>query len=97
MCVTLFFCSRCSYASVFLYLHKKDWKEPEKPEPAKLIIEAEKRAVGRPKLSLFTSYFRYCGGVWFGVAWAVLSAAWQGLMVAQSFTLKVRWWWLCSI
>lgn len=57
-------------------------------------MEAEKRAVGRPKLSLFTSYFRYCGGLWFGVAWATLSALWQALTVAQSFTLKVGWAWL---
>ncbi|CAN0437498.1 unnamed protein product, partial [Laminaria digitata] len=67
----------------------QDTKEPSQPE-TKRIIEVEKRAVGRPKLSLFTTYFRYCGGLWFGLAWAGLSAVWQGLTVAQSFTLKVR-------
>lgn len=67
----------------------QDTKEPDKPMASKMIIEAEKRAVGRPKLSLFTTYFRYCGGGWFGVAWVLLSTTWQGLTVAQSFTLKV--------
>eukprot|EP00903_Cladosiphon_okamuranus_P011464 g10798.t1 len=66
----------------------KEFKEPEKANRAKKLVEAEKRAVGRPKLALFTSYFRYCGGLWFGILWALLSSAWQALTVAQSFTLK---------
>ncbi|CBJ26643.1 conserved unknown protein [Ectocarpus siliculosus] len=66
----------------------KDTKDPRTADSGKKIIEVEKRAVGRPKLALFTTYFRYCGGLWFGIFWAGLSALWQGLSVAQSFTLK---------
>ncbi|CAN0100738.1 unnamed protein product, partial [Ectocarpus sp. 4 AP-2014] len=68
----------------------KDTKDPKTADTGKKIIEVEKRAVGRPKLALFTTYFRYCGGLWFGIFWAGLSALWQGLTVAQSFTLKVQ-------
>lgn len=69
----------------------QDTKDPKTAaDSGKKIIEVEKRAVGRPKLALFTTYFRYCGGLWFGIFWAGLSALWQGLTVAQSFTLKVQ-------
>jgi hypothetical protein len=53
-----------------------------------LIIAKEAHAQGNPKLSLYVRYFKYCGGLWFGVTWAVLSLLWQGLTVAQSFYLK---------
>ncbi|CAN0354496.1 unnamed protein product [Pylaiella littoralis] len=66
----------------------KEMTESAKTKPSKRLIELEKKATGRPKLHLFTSYFRYCGGLWFGIAWAGLSTAWQALTVAQSFTLK---------
>lgn len=72
----------------------RQMKEPEKAsKPSKRLMELEKTATGRPKMHLFTSYFRYCGGLWFGVAWAGLSSAWQALTVAQSFTLKVLYYW----
>ncbi|CAM9318351.1 unnamed protein product, partial [Discosporangium mesarthrocarpum] len=59
-----------------------------KDESKAKIIDVEATAVGRPKAALYLSYFRFCGGVWFGIMWAALSSIWQGLTVAQGFTLK---------
>ena len=63
---------------------KKGSENPNKG----MIIMKENIAQGNPKLSLYLSYFEFCGGKLFSVLWILLSVAWQGLSIAQSFTLR---------
>lgn len=81
--------ARVTASSVALVVDQ-DVKDADKPEPVAKIIEVERQAVGRPKLSLFTTYCRYCGGLWFGAMLVAATVGWQALTVAQGFALKVH-------
>ncbi|CAM9514742.1 unnamed protein product, partial [Chrysoparadoxa australica] len=57
------------------------------PSGGKIVV-AENRELGSPKVSVYMSYLKACGGLCFGLLWLLLSLTWQSLLVAQSFALK---------
>jgi ATP-binding cassette subfamily C (CFTR/MRP) protein 1 len=68
--------------------HNETTPKPETATTESKLIEEEDREKGKVNITVYSNYFRYCGGLILGISAIMVMLLWQGLRISSDIALK---------